>query len=84
MTEQPLEGTPRYSLKTLHAIFAGSRPPLASSSSQGEFRVTVTTEDHHHFTGTVTNIGIRLSVREDNGTIHEGIKASWVTDPEVI
>lgn len=82
MKEHPLEGTPRYSLKTLHALYDGAT--RGSSASRGEPRVTVTTEDHHHFTGTITEIGIRLHVREDNGTTHKSIKASWVTYAEVV
>lgn len=82
MTEQPLEGIPRYSLKTLHALYDGAT--RGSSASRGEPRVTVTTKDNHHFTGTITSIGIRLGVLEDNGTAHEGIKASWVQHAEVV
>lgn len=82
MTEQPLEGTPRYSLKTLHALYDGAT--RGSSASRGEPRVTVTTKDHRHYTGTITEIGTRLNVREDNGTIHVGVRASWVTDAKVV
>lgn len=71
----------RYSLKTLHALYDGSTD--GSASARGELRLTITT-DHHTYTASILSIGTRLTVQEDNGTVHRDVKPSWVTHAEVV
>lgn len=83
MTTSNSERVPRYSLKTLHALYYGSRH--GRLPAQGELRLTITDEDHRTFSGYVLSIhAARIAVRTDDGTVHGDIKPAWVDHAEVV
>ena len=83
MTNAQSEGAPRYSLKTLQALYDGATN--GRLLGWGELRLTFTDEDHHTFTGRVLSVShARLTVQADDGTVHWDVKPSWVEHAEVV
>jgi hypothetical protein len=83
MTNNHPEREPRYSLKTLQALYDGATN--GRLLGWGELRLTITDEDHHTYTARVLSIGsARLTVQDDDGTVHWDVKPSWVEHAEVV